>query len=129
MGRSQSVKYFEQLVQPQVESISEKIRQADSFVLTTHRQCDGDGLGAELALYYGLKKMKKSARIIHVDPVAPKYAFLKTSDLIEVWPTLPSSLDRTDLALVFDTNDCRLVEPLFSNLQTLCNEILFIDHH
>jgi len=38
-------------------------------------------------------------------------------------------IEQTDLALIFDTNDRRLVEPLYTELESKVNDILFIDHH
>lgn len=110
-------------------SLVEKLRSAQSVVLTTHKHGDGDGLGAQLALFHALRKMGKKARILNLDKPPRKYDFLGTSEWIEAIAPNSSALGRADLALVFDTNDARLVEPLFSLLKPVVSEILFIDHH
>ncbi len=106
-----------------------KILSSQSLLLTTHKQCDGDGLGAQLALYHALKKMGKEVRVLCVDAVPKKYQFLQPEKHLETFEGPHRSIQPTDLALIFDTNDQRLVEPLFSQLLKTCKEVLFIDHH
>lgn len=110
-------------------SIAQQIKSAQSIVLTTHRQCDGDGLGCELALYFALKKMGKEVQVINVDATPKKYRFLEPDKHIQYYDQSPSLPKQIDLVLIFDTNDERLVEPLFSALKPITNAIVFVDHH
>lgn len=112
-----------------VDSIAEKIQAANSILLSTHKQCDGDGLGAILGLYYALKKINKNVRVFTVDEVPRKYHFLNFNDFLEIYEEKHKPIEQTDLCLIFDTNDFRMVEPLFSELTKKCNEVLFVDHH
>jgi phosphoesterase RecJ-like protein len=112
-----------------LKDLVKKLRMAQSVVLSTHRHCDGDGLGAQLALYHGLNKLGLKTRLLNVDRPAQKYAFLGFSDILEVFDPGKTELDPTDLAIILDTNDQRLVEPLFSDLQRHCGEVIFVDHH
>jgi len=112
-----------------VDPLVRRIQAAQSILLTTHKQCDGDGLGALLSLYHGLRKSGKRVRGITVDQVPRKYNFLDPDQFLESFDGPHSPIEPTDLALVFDTNDRRLVEPLFSELNRSCREILFVDHH
>lgn len=112
-----------------VDSLVRRIKAAQSVILSTHKQCDGDGLGALLALYHGLRKSGKKVRIMLVDAVPKKYAFLEPEKYLEVFENPHTPMEQTDLTLIFDTNDRRLVEPLFDALQKCCREILFVDHH
>lgn len=112
-----------------VDSLVRRIRAADSICLSTHKQCDGDGLGALLALYHGLRKSGKNVRILMVDAVPKKYSFLEPERHLENFEGPHTPLAPTDLTLIFDTNDRRLVEPLYSELQKHCRDILFVDHH
>lgn len=105
------------------------INNAQKIILSTHRQCDGDGLGAELALYYALKKIKKDVRIVNVDSTPRKYRFLGSEKVISLFQNNPVMDLSADLCLVFDTNDERLLEPLFSGLKKSVGKIVFIDHH
>jgi phosphoesterase RecJ-like protein len=112
-----------------VDALIRRIQAANSILLSTHKQCDGDGLGALLALYHGLRKSGKKVRAMLVDAVPKKYSFLETDRHLEIFEAPHTPIEPTDLALIFDTNDRRLVDPLFSALQTHCREILFVDHH
>ncbi|HAG90424.1 MAG TPA: hypothetical protein DCL41_01045 [Bdellovibrionales bacterium] len=112
-----------------VDSIIQQISKAESLILSTHKQCDGDGLGAILALYHALKKSGKKVRCLTVDEVPKKYSYLEPAKHLEVFEGPHRPLEKTDLALIFDTNDHRLVEPLYAELQKKCGQILFIDHH
>ena len=112
-----------------VSRLARDIREAKSILLTTHRQCDGDGLGAQLGLYHALKKMSKPVRAICVDDIPSKYSFLEPKKYIEVFEGPHRPIEETELALIFDTNDKRLVEPLYTELTKKCRKILFIDHH
>jgi bifunctional oligoribonuclease and PAP phosphatase NrnA len=112
-----------------VDSLVRRIKAANSVILSTHKQCDGDGLGALLALYHGLRKTGKKVRILMVDAVPKKYHFLEPEKHLEVFAGPHAPIEETDLTLIFDTNDRRLIEPLYSALQGPCREILFVDHH
>lgn len=112
-----------------VDSLVRRIKAANSICLSTHKQCDGDGLGALLALFHGLRKSGKNVRILMVDAVPKKYNFLEPEKYLEVFDRPHTPLASTDLTLIFDTNDRRLVDPLFSELQKNCREVLFVDHH
>ncbi len=112
-----------------VDSLVRRIKAAKSVLLTTHRQCDGDGLGALLALYHGLRKSGKKVRALLVDEVPKKYLFLEPEKHVEVFSCPHAPIETTDISLIFDTNDRRLVDPLYDSIQNSCREILFVDHH
>jgi phosphoesterase RecJ-like protein len=112
-----------------LEQIAELVRKAETIVLSTHRQGDGDGLGAQLAFFHALKKIGKRVRVLNVDLTPRRYQFLGTDAFIQAFETEHEPLGQTDLALIFDTNDHRLVEPLFPELQKQCKRVVFIDHH
>lgn len=109
--------------------VAKKIQQAQSILLTTHRQCDGDGLGSELAIYHALKKMGKQVRILNVDGTPKKYDYLQPDEFIQYYDGSFDPIGQPDLALIFDTNDRRLIEPLYEELEAHCKDIVFVDHH
>lgn len=112
-----------------MNSIVSQIQNAKSLVLSTHRHCDGDGLGAQIAVYYALKKAGYNVRIINVDPTPKKYQFLQPDKIIQYYESNPGEIEPCDLVLIFDTNDERLLQPLYSQLNQAAKQILFIDHH
>lgn len=113
------------MIQPIVDSI----KKAETILLTTHRQCDGDGLGSELAMYHALKKIGKQVRIINVDATPKKYDFLEPDKYIQYFDSEHDPIEESDLTLIFDTNDRRLIEPLYKELEKKSKQIVFVDHH
>ncbi|MFN7825699.1 MAG: DHH family phosphoesterase [Pseudobdellovibrionaceae bacterium] len=111
-----------------IKEVADQINNARSLILSTHRQCDGDGLGAQLGLYHTLKAAGKDVRIINVDATPKKYRFLHPDDHIQYFEE-KADFTGADLALIFDTNDERLVEPLFSELRKRVSRVAFVDHH
>jgi phosphoesterase RecJ-like protein len=113
-----------------LNTIPQKLLTAHSVILSTHRHCDGDGLGAQIALFHALKGLGKDVRILNVDKPGDKYAYLGCDRLVEVFdPSRHFPSLAADVAIVLDTNDHRLLEPLFSRLKEVCGEVLYIDHH
>ena len=112
-----------------LDKIVSKIRSAKSLLLSTHRECDGDGLGAQIALYHALKKIGKQVRVLNVDDVPTKYGFLKVKEFVEIFLRPHTPIEPTDLTLIFDTNDHRQLGPLFPELEKRSKEIIFVDHH
>ncbi len=113
----------------QINQLISDIQKSESILLTTHKTCDGDGLGSIVALYHSFNQLKKKTRILTVDPISKKYDFFIPKKDIESFDHLKTPIENCDLALICDTNDCRLIEPLYTELKTKCKKIIFIDHH
>ena len=62
--------------QAEIDRILWAIRTNTRFVLTTHVNPDGDGIGSELALYHHLKDLGKEVRILNPSPLPDLYRFL-----------------------------------------------------
>lgn len=112
-----------------LQEIAKIIESSQSILLSTHKEPDGDGLGAQIGLYHALKKMGKNVRILNVDASAQKYDFLIPKNMIQVYQGPHDKVEKTDLALILDTNDKRLLDTLFVKLEVNCTHIAFIDHH
>ncbi|MDE0119948.1 MAG: bifunctional oligoribonuclease/PAP phosphatase NrnA [Bdellovibrionales bacterium] len=115
--------------QTQLTQLISKIQSARNIILTTHKTCDGDGLGSVLAFYHAFKKINKPVRAITVDKVSQKYKFLSPKKYTENFEELKTTIEPTEIALIFDTNDYRRVQPLYEKLKKHCQEIIYIDHH
>jgi phosphoesterase RecJ-like protein len=117
-----------------LDRLLELLRRSALISVTTHRDCDGDGVGAMLAYYHALLSLGVKTRILSVDEIPVKYAFLPGYQNIQVFnpqiPPIPG-----DLLIAFDTNDSRRIEPLASwalQSQPGTNDkgqLVFIDHH
>ena len=110
-----------------LETLIHQLNLASSVVLSTHRNSDGDGLGAQIALFHGLKQLGKQVRIINPDQPPKKYAYLHGDEFIGIFGL--SEVPASDLALILDTNDRRLIGPLMESLERACTQVLFVDHH
>ena len=108
--------------------IAEKILKAKSFILTTHKSPDADGLACVLAFHWALSEKKKKVQSILVDSPPPRYDFMGHQGLVEIFDD-NKKIEAFDLALVFDTSDPKMLEPLYAKLKKARGEILFIDHH
>jgi phosphoesterase RecJ-like protein len=99
---------------------------SQTIVISTHVLPDGDGLGAEIALYHYLKRLGKDVRIVNPDPVPGRFRFIDPSDVIEVdkpkWKPF-------DLAVIVDTNDPRRVGSVWQAFEKHARDILIFDHH
>ncbi len=106
-----------------------QLGQAKKILISTHLLPDGDGLGAEVALYHYLKKTKKTCRVCNPDPLPKRYRFLdprgeflKDASQAEVWKEF-------DLWVIVDTNDPRRLGKLWEEFSHRAKKITFLDHH
>ncbi|MBI3556518.1 MAG: bifunctional oligoribonuclease/PAP phosphatase NrnA [Deltaproteobacteria bacterium] len=104
---------------------------SQSIMITTHVMPDGDGLGAEIALYHYLKRLGKNVRVMNPDPVPARYQFLDKTGVIEVLGRDSRNGDwsKFDLAVVVDTNDPRRIGALWQVFEKHAEDILIFDHH
>ena len=57
--------------------VIDELLEGQHFVITTHENSDGDGLGSEVALALALKALGKVVTIVNPTEVPPNYQFLK----------------------------------------------------
>jgi phosphoesterase RecJ-like protein len=107
------------------------IKDSNSFVLSTHINPDGDGLGSQLAFYYYLKDMGKECKIINHSPLPPHYKFLDSDKVIEQFnkDTHEKYFKKVDVAIIFDIGDCKRLESVYYELKSNNSYIVSIDHH
>ena len=99
------------------------------FIVSTHKFCDGDGLGAGLALCYALRKKGQKADFLTLEEIHPKYRFMDTKNILKVYEKESTKLPDNSIFLVVDANDTRLIQPLYSEIKKNKYPIYFIDHH
>ena len=117
-------------IHTKIKTLAQKIHSGQSFVLTTHKRSDGDGLGSMMALYHALMQLKKKVRAITPDKISDRYRFLiSPPKYTESFPQLKGPLQATEIALVLDTNDPKRIQPLYPELKKKCHKIIYIDHH
>lgn len=114
-----------------IEAVTRIIKQHKSFVLTTHVNPDGDGLGSEVALDEWLVDQGKQVHILNYSPTPAFYLFIDPHNRIQQFNEQKHAhiLAETDVILVLDTNHpdrLRTLAPpvLQSKAVKIC-----IDHH
>ena len=110
-----------------MQQLLELLRKSHHITVTTHRDCDGDGVGAMLAFYHALIATGSQVRLLSVDAIPAKYDFLPGYDKIQVF-TPDQTPPEGDLLIAFDTNDARRIEPL-GGWALQKGQVVFIDHH
>ncbi len=102
---------------------------AKRILISTHMQPDGDGLGAEVALFHYLKRARKSVRIYNPDSLPRRYRFLDPKGEFLLGPGEVELWDHCDLWIIVDTNDPRRLGALWNELPLRSRKIIFLDHH
>lgn len=106
-----------------LDSILEEIKKAETIVILTHENPDGDAIGSSLAMYIALTKMGKNADV--VIPEFPRiYNFLPESDKIKK----EGNKEAYDLAIAVDCATIKLLNGFANYFETAKTKIT-IDHH
>ena len=105
------------------------LESAKRVLISTHILPDGDGLGAEYALFHYLKRGRKACRIYNPDPLPKRYKFLDPKENILLGPGEVELWDTCDLWIIVDTNDPRRLGKLWAEMSLRAKKIIFIDHH
>ncbi len=104
----------------------------DRFLLVTHINPDGDGLGSELALALHLAAIGKSVRIVNASPVPRPFAFLQEgAPRVEIYD---ERVHRSDLLVapcivVLDTAEWSRLGRLEPAVRDSGGTLLVVDHH
>jgi len=106
----------------------EIIQQYDSFILTTHENSDGDGIGAELSMYLFLKSLNKVVRIVNHEKPAQMYHFLPASNKVKT-KLDEKSLDDNTIIFMLDYNELGRIGHDLEYILELPNLKIRIDHH
>ncbi len=113
----------------ELQDFRQLLTKSKRILVSTHQLPDGDGLGAESALFHYLKRAKKAVRVVNPDPLPPRYQFLDPHGKFlhaqgegPIWDTL-------DLWVIVDTNDPRRLGKLWGEMSLRAKSILFLDHH
>ena len=114
-----------------LEAVREIIKNGEHFLITTHANPDGDGIGSEIALYHYLESCGKKVSIINCSSMPNNFEFLTTNHEVRKLNEDDSTavFKEYDAAFVLDIgNYARLKEVgqliEFHKIPTIC-----IDHH
>lgn len=118
-------------LQQEFELCRDIIERSRQFVLTTHVNPDGDGLGCEVALAEYLLSQGKEVAILNHSATPDYYRFLDAKQLIvQFSPEKHASIiEKADVIFILDTNTPdRLVGMKHSVISSRAKKIC-IDHH
>ena len=116
---------------PAWKEIKEAFDRHHRFIITTHVNPDGDGLGAELGLWAYLKSEGKDVRILNPDGLPPRYGFLDREAKYEIYApdTHASVIKETEVVVVLDISNWQRLDRLGKRLQDSAALKVCIDHH
>jgi len=106
-----------------LDNILEEIKKANSIVILTHENPDGDAVGSSLAMYSALKSMGKNADIIIPD-MPRVYNFLPEADKV----IKESNIEQYDLAIALDAATIKMLNGFAKYFESAKVKVT-IDHH
>ncbi len=114
-----------------LERVRNCINSGQRFVMTTHVNPDGDGLGSEIALAALLNDLGKDVYIFNSGPVSANYKFLDPDNSIMVYnPNIHREiLYSADYIFVLDISDWSRLRKVGEDIRDLKVKIICIDHH
>lgn len=106
-----------------LDNMLEEIKKAQTIVILTHENPDGDAIGSSLAMYMALKQMGKTPDLIV--PELPKvFNFLPCTDEIKK----EGSMETYDLAIAVDCATIKMLNGWANYFEEAKTKIV-IDHH
>ena len=115
----------------QFETFRTIVESHSRFVLTTHVNPDGDGLGTEVALAIYLQKQGKQATILNYSATPENYYFLaQFHPILQFDPSQHTQIiENVEVIIVLDTNQLDRLVTMKSVLLSSKAVKICIDHH
>ncbi len=116
---------------PARQALREWITRHQSFLLTTHVNPDGDGIGSEIACALWLRALGKGVRILNDSMTPAAFQFMIQDDPIEVYtPELAEQrFTEADALIVLDTSNRQRIGRLSAHIDRHAIAIAVVDHH
>jgi len=113
------------------DPFASRLREAQSIVLSTHINADGDGLGCEIALRQFLTNIGRQAVIINNEPVPARYRFLRGAEAVQVYesPRHAEMIRAADLFVVLDNSSVERLAKLREDVEATRALRVCVDHH
>ena len=119
-----------------ISTLEKLMTGAEKVAIVTHMKPDGDAMGSSIALYYYLRSIGKSSRIIINDPYPTYLSFLVSEEMsgdILVYDSNPSEsaeyITSSDLVICLDFNAFHRTDRLETPLSEARGKKILIDHH
>lgn len=112
------------------KALREAIDRAQTVVLTTHLNPDGDAIGSEVALACALRSAGKAVRIINHSETPPQYRFLHEHFPISVASSADAqAIADAHLIVILDANQLSRIGSLEGPVRASSATKVCIDHH
>jgi len=117
--------------QAALRQIQNILANGKNFVLTTHVNPDGDGIGSEIAFAEYLQQIGKQVRIFNHSVTPENYIFLDPDGEIELFSAEKHAdlVRACDAIFILDISDWKRLRDLGTLIQTLPVPKICIDHH
>lgn len=111
---------------PEIDQILNLIRDKNKFLITSHKDPDGDSIGSQLGLYFALVNSGKQVKVINQGAMPSKYFFLDPEKVISFNNMPPEFIPEAVFVLECPSIDrIGFVMDLIPPSATIVN----IDHH
>lgn len=102
----------------------------DRILITTHKNPDADGLGAEVALYHYLRFLNKEVYICNQEPAPANLSFLDPSEVVRSLKEKPEGPPGQDFFVVsVDNSDVKRMGDVARYVNEDLSNLVVIDHH
>jgi len=114
-----------------VQQIQTIIQPGKKFILTTHVNADGDGIGSEIALTHYLRELGKEAHIVNHSPTPENLDFLDSRGDIQLFDHNKHGelVREADAVFILDISDWERLRDLGKLLRQISVTKICIDHH
>jgi phosphoesterase RecJ-like protein len=115
----------------QFNEFRQLVERHERFVISTHINPDGDGIGSELALAHFLRAQKKTVSIVNHSPTPVQYLFLDELNLIQQFDLSihRGTILESDVIIVADTNQLSRLDSMAETVRRSEAAKVCIDHH
>lgn len=116
------------------QEIINKIKGANSIVITSHRSPDGDSIGSSLGLFQFIQKLNKQVTICHPDKAPSFLLWMEDIEAIHTLEENPATVEqlitKADLIFSLDYNGLgRVGDEMKALLEAATADFIMIDHH
>jgi phosphoesterase RecJ-like protein len=113
------------------EQIKTAIEKANSIMLTTHENPDGDGIGSIVAMVHYLEKINKNYRVLLTSHLPEEFHFLDKQNIFEYYNEDEHLhwLKNVDLAILLDIGNYKRTGRMWDAIQQNGTVLINIDHH
>jgi phosphoesterase RecJ-like protein len=109
------------------DKVTRAIQSHQRFLVTTHINPDGDGIGSGVALAKHLIYLGKEAVMVSPDPLPERYRFLDPDKKVLTYD--PNHLEEKEVFFVLDTSELSRLGKMKNVISERKEQVISIDHH